>query len=161
MAGMFESLEQLILVGDHQQLQAHTNVRALEFEPYNLSVSMFERLVNNSIPFTMLNQQRRMIPQIRKLLCIEPQPFYRNLQDHPSVMDRNTSRPPIPGMGGKDTYFFSHNWNETKVTDMSRSNVCEAEMVVEFFHHLYLNGVAASKITVLTVSDHFSSILEE
>lgn len=155
MAGMFESLEQLILVGDHQQLQAHANVRPLELEPYNLSISMFERLVNNSIPFTMLNQQRRMISDIRKLLCIEPEPFYRDLQDHPSVMDRTTNRPPIPGMGGKNTYFFHHNWSEDKATDMSRSNLGEAEMIVGFFYHLFLNGVAPPKITVLTVSDRF------
>jgi helicase required for RNAi-mediated heterochromatin assembly 1 len=106
----------------------------------------------------MLNQQRRMIPEIRKLLCIEPRPFYRDLQDHPSVMDRNTNRPPVPGMGGKDTYFFNHNWGETNAIDMSRSNVSEAEMIVEFFHYLYLNGVAPENITVLTVSEIFLKI---
>lgn len=46
-AGMFDSLERLVLVGDHKQLQAHCNVQALEIEPYWLGVSMFERLVRN------------------------------------------------------------------------------------------------------------------
>jgi helicase required for RNAi-mediated heterochromatin assembly 1 len=152
MAGMFESLEQLILVGDHQQLQAHANVRALEATPYNLSMSMFERLINNSIGHTMLNKQRRMITDVRKLLCIEPRPFYADLQDHPSVLDRRANRIPVPGMGGKDTYFFHHNWPEQKSSDLSRSNVDEAEMIAGFYYHLIMNGLEYSKITVLTVS---------
>ncbi|KAH8660848.1 P-loop containing nucleoside triphosphate hydrolase protein, partial [Tricladium varicosporioides] len=149
-AGMLDSLQHLILVGDHQQLQAGCNVRALEVEPYNMGVSMFERLVNNSIGYTMLNRQRRMIPDIRKLLCIEPAPFYTNLQDHPSVLDRQVNRPSIPGMGGRDTYFFHHNWPEARNTDSSKYNLDEAQMIAGMFNHLVLNGVPASKITVLT-----------
>lgn len=84
-AGMLDSLEQLILVGDHQQLQAYCNVRALEGPPYNLNVSMFERLINNHIGYVMLNQQRRMISDVRQLLTIPPKPFYRDLYDHVSV----------------------------------------------------------------------------
>lgn len=160
MAGMLESLEQLILVGDHQQLQAHATIRALEAKPYNLSVSMFERLVNNSIGYTMLNKQRRMITDVRKLLCIEPSPFYSNLHDHPSVLDRKTNRPPIPGMGGKDTYFFHHNWPEQRNSDASRSNIDEAEMVAGFYNHLVMNGTEYSKITVLTVSRKLGPFLK-
>lgn len=52
-AGLFVSLEQLILVGDHQQLQASATVGSLETYPFFLNVSMFERLVNNAIPFVM------------------------------------------------------------------------------------------------------------
>lgn len=151
-AGMFDSLDQLILVGDHQQLQAHGNVGALERPPYNLNISMFERLINNFIGYTMLNKQRRMISDIRKLLCIQPNPFYSDLQDHPSVLDREKNRVPIPGMGGKDTYFFHHTWPEGKNADQSRYNSDEAEMIAGFFNHLVLNGTEPSKITVLTVS---------
>ena len=150
-AGMFDSLEHLILVGDHQQLQAHTQVQVLEQAPYNLSVSMFERLVKNSMGYTMLNKQRRMIPEVRKLLCIEPEPFYKNLHDHPSVLDRVKNRPPIPGMGGKNAYFFSHNWPEARNPDGSWYNIDEAEMIAGFFNYLVLNGTQAEKITVLTV----------
>lgn len=147
--GMFESLEQLILVGDHQQLQASCTVRALEDEPYYLKVSMFERLINNAMPFVMLNKQRRMIPDVRRLLCIEPKPFYDNLQDHASVLVR-VNRPPVPGMGGLDTYFFHHTWPEASNTDCSKYNADEAEMIAGFFNYLVQNGTEASKITVLT-----------
>lgn len=152
---MFDSLEHLVLVGDHQQLQAHTQVQALEEPPYNLSVSMFERLVKNSIGYTMLNKQRRMIPEVRKLLCIQPTPFYKDLHDHPSVLDRVKNRPHVPGMGGKDTYFLNHNWPEARNTDGSRYNLDEAEMIASFFNHLVLNGTPAENITVLTASQTF------
>ncbi|KAH8816936.1 P-loop containing nucleoside triphosphate hydrolase protein [Xylogone sp. PMI_703] len=149
-ASMFQSIQQLILVGDHQQLQAHCNIPALQYHPYNLGVSMFERLINNSIEYTMLNRQRRMIPDIRKLLCIEPYPFYPNLEDHPAVLDRVQNRPPIPGMGGKDTYFFHHTWPESINPDLSRYNLDEAEMVVGFYNYLILNGIKHSQISILT-----------
>jgi len=157
--GMIDSLEHLILVGDHQQLQASCNVKALEGPPYNMNVSMFERLVNNSIPYIMLKKQRRMITDIRKLLCIEPKPFYRGLHDHEFVLDRLQNRPPIPGMGGNDTYFFHHTWPELTNADCSRYNHDEAEMIVGFFNYLVLNGVSIEKITVLTVSAPFVHLL--
>jgi helicase required for RNAi-mediated heterochromatin assembly 1 len=150
-AGMLPSLQHLILVGDHQQLQAGCNVAALEVAPYHMNVSMFERLVNNSIGYTMLNKQRRMVPEIRGLLTIKGAEFYRSLTDHESVLDRVDNRPPVPGMGGRDTYFFHHNWPEAKNADSSKYNLDEAQMIAGVFNHLVLNGTEASKITVLTV----------
>ncbi|KAJ5035137.1 uncharacterized protein L3040_008396 [Drepanopeziza brunnea f. sp. 'multigermtubi'] len=149
-AGLIDSLEHLILVGDHQQLQATATVKALEDAPYHLNVSMFERLINNSMPFVMLNRQRRMIPDVRELLCVEPMPFYRNLHDHASVLDRVHNRLPVPGMGGLDTYFFHHTWGESQSTDRSRCNLTEAEMVAGFFNYLVHNGTNHENITVLT-----------
>ena len=146
LAAMFNSLQQLILVGDHQQLQAHCNVTALVETPYNLAVSMFERLVNNGIEYTMLNKQRRMISEVRELL----DPFYPNLQDHSSVLDRVKNRKPVPGMGGRDSYFFHHQWPESRDDFLSRFNVHEADMVAAFFTYLVLNGIEPSQITVLT-----------
>lgn len=111
----------------------------------------------------MLNEQRRMIPVIRKLLTIEPEPFYKGLRDHPSVLDR----PKIPGMR-KNLWFFNHRWPEARNQDMSMVNVdvrsntsswClvliitqEAEMTARFFLYLKLNGTPIEKITVLSVS---------
>ncbi|POS84017.1 hypothetical protein EPUL_003631 [Erysiphe pulchra] len=149
-AGTPESIQQIIMVGDHQQLQASCTVRRLEEEPYNMKVSMFERLINNNLPYVILNRQRRMITEIRRLLCIGPRPFYKNLYDHESVLDRDVARPPVPGMGGKDTYFFHHNWPEARNLEGSCYNEDEADMVVGFFNYLYLNGLNPSKITILT-----------
>ncbi|KUJ09467.1 uncharacterized protein LY89DRAFT_701455 [Mollisia scopiformis] len=150
-AGLIKGLQQLALVGDHKQLQATCNVKALEEEPYNMKISLFERLINNSIPYVMLNKQRRMVPEIRKLLTLEPEPFYRGLTDHPSVLDRVVDRPHVPGME-KDLYFIQHEFPETVNQDGSRLNYDESEMIVGFINYLVLNGTDPDKITVLTAS---------
>ena len=138
----FDSLEQLILVGDHQQLRGHCNLPDLQEEPFYLGVSMFERLVRNKVDFSQLKRQRRMLPEIRRALG----PIYPQLEDHPSVLERL----PVPGMGNTNTFFFTHKGRETSDNLMSKVNHQEAEMVAHFFHYLYQNGTDREKITVLT-----------
>ena len=142
LAGMFESLQQLILVGDHEQLQAHCNISSLAEAPYNLAISLFERLVQNGVESTMLNTQRRMTPQLSELLG----GVYAGLRDDSSVHGRDD----VPGMGGRNSYFFTHTWEESRDQSQSRYNVEEAEMVANFFNYLVLNGVNPEHITVLT-----------
>ena len=89
---------------------------------------MFERLVTNKVDFSQLKRQRRMIPEIRRLL----KPIYEDLEDHPFVLDR----PPVPGMGGVNSYFFTHKWRETTDAQMSKTNEVEADMIVRFFKYL-------------------------
>ncbi|KAF1849149.1 uncharacterized protein K460DRAFT_277751 [Cucurbitaria berberidis CBS 394.84] len=145
-AACFPSLEHLILVGDHQQLRPHTQVRAFEDEPYYLNLSLFERLVWNDVEFDTLTRQRRMIPEIRRLLY----PIYEDtLRDHVSVKDPS-NRPPVEGMGGNNSFFFCHEWPESRDANMSSMNAREADMIVGFFNYLVLNGVNALEITVLT-----------
>ena len=141
-AACFESLHHLILVGDHQQLRGHCNVPELEGDPWFLDVSMFERLVKNHVGYAQMIKQRRMIPEIRRAL----KPIYDTLEDHESVLNR----PAIPGMGGVNTFFFSHDWPETSDSLMSKVNHEEAGMIVGFFDYLVHNGVDTKNITVLT-----------
>lgn len=136
------SLEHLILVGDHEQLRGHCSCQDLEGFPFFLDVSMFERLVRHSIGHTQLIKQRRMIPEIRRLLM----PIYENLEDHPSVLERKS----VPGMGGINSYFFIHEWLEDTDNLMSKVNILEADMIVGFFNYLVCNGVKPENITVLT-----------
>jgi len=138
----FKTLEHLILVGDHQQLRGYCNDEELANAPFYLGVSMFERLVRNKVEFSQLERQRRMHPEIRRAL----KPIYEDLEDHPSV----SKRPPIPGMGGVSSYFFTHKWRETSDAQMSKVNHEEADMVVAFFRYLVQNGMAPREITVLT-----------
>lgn len=137
-----ESLQHLILVGDHKQLQGSCTQKDLEGDPFYLNVSMFERLVNNGIPYKALTKQRRMNPEIRRLLT----PIYGELEDHEIVKTREN----IPGMGGTNSFFFTHSWRETTDDSMSKCNNNEAEMIAGFFSYLFLNGVGADQITVLT-----------
>ena len=137
----FESLEHLILVGDHQQLRAHCSIPDLAMR-FNLDVSMFERLVRNEIEYSQLNKQRRMIPEIRRLLS----PIYPNLEDHDCVLNRR----PVPGMGGVNTFFLSRDWPESDTDTKSKSNTSEAQMTVGFYNYLRDNGMDSNGITVLT-----------
>jgi helicase required for RNAi-mediated heterochromatin assembly 1 len=93
-----------------------------------------------------------MIQDVRRLLCMAPEPFYKDLQDHPSVLDRLHNRPPVPGMGGLDTYFFHHDFGEATNAECSRFNLQEAQVIARFFLYLCQNGVDARKISILTVS---------
>lgn len=141
-AACFESLQQLILVGDHQQLRGQCALHDLTGPPFHLDMSMFERLVDNGLPFVMLREQRRMAPEIRQLVA----PIYGDLQDHPSVQQY----PLIPGMGKVRSWFFTHQWPESGDSLCSQTNDLEATMIVEFYVYLVLNGVDPMKITVLT-----------
>ncbi|MCJ1290377.1 hypothetical protein MMC34_001913 [Xylographa carneopallida] len=138
----FESLQHLILVGDHQQLRGHCAVQDLEGPPFNLDVSGFERLVTNNIEFSQLTRQRRMRPEIRKIIS----PIYENLQDHPCVEGRED----VPGMGGINSFFYTHALTESNDDAMSKCNIDEADMVVSFFDYLVYNGMEVKDITVLT-----------
>ncbi|KAI1343297.1 P-loop containing nucleoside triphosphate hydrolase protein [Xylariaceae sp. FL0016] len=144
LSALYGSLQQLILVGDHKQLAPNCDDPNLAMAPYNLRVSMFERLVNLEVPFTMLNMQRRMLPSIRKVLNA----FYEDLQDHP-VVTREGGLKPIPGMA-VESFFFHHTWLESTDENFSKYNEMESEMLVRFIEYLFQNGVPASQITVLT-----------
>ncbi|KAI9801073.1 MAG: hypothetical protein M1833_002941 [Piccolia ochrophora] len=141
-AGLVETIQHLILIGDHNQLRGSCAVPALGRKPYNLTTSMFERLVINNVEYSMLARQRRMIPEIRRLLA----PIYDNLQDHPSVQHRE----PVPGMAGVNSFFFTHDWPESSDEQFSSYNLLEADMLVGFFAYLVLNGTKPKDITVLT-----------
>lgn len=138
----FESIQQLILVGDHMQLKAKCTLQDLAGDPFFLDVSMFERLVQNDLPYVQLREQRRMAPEIRELLM----PIYGSLHDHSSV----ARRPHIPGMGRLKTFFFTHTWPESGDSLSSKLNELEAIMVVEFYAYLMLNGISTFDMTVLT-----------
>ena len=103
----FPTLEQLVLVGDHQQLPPQCDIGRLADAPFHLNTSLFERLVQNRIPYTMLNRQRRMAPELRFIV----QQYYPKLLDHPIVEDLG-NRPLVPGMGDRRSWFLTHEWPE-------------------------------------------------
>ncbi|KAF7549403.1 hypothetical protein G7Z17_g6403 [Cylindrodendrum hubeiense] len=144
-SALYPSLDQVVLVGDHQQLVPQVAVHELEQPPYHLNVSLFERLVNLNLPYSMLKVQRRMIPIIRSVVHT----FYPELEDHDYVKDPR-NRAPVPGMGGKNLWWFQHRWGENQNAEFSFYNMNEAAMIVGFVRYLVQNGVHPSQITVLT-----------
>jgi helicase required for RNAi-mediated heterochromatin assembly 1 len=138
------SLKQLILVGDHSQLRPRTQCPRLEDKPHYLNISLFERMVNNNIEFITLQMQRRMIPEIRRLLL----PIYGDkIRDHESVLQL-ANRPPVQGMGGINSFCFSHAWPEARDDLMSSFNASESSMIRGFVEYLVSNG--ETQITCLT-----------
>ncbi|KAK4460069.1 hypothetical protein QBC42DRAFT_333539 [Cladorrhinum samala] len=144
-SALYPSVQQLILVGDHQQLTPKCNITWLAGHPFNATVSLFQRMVNLNMPFRMLREQRRMKPELRYILS----KFYPDLIDHPVVKSLE-SRPDVPGMGGRNCWLFDHTWPEEMNADCSKFNRQEAQMIVHFYAYLVLNGTPASKITILT-----------
>lgn len=79
LAALTPSVQHFILIGDHEQLRPSMSVDDLKNK--GIDISMFERLVLNNFPYSVLNCQRRMRPEIRKLV----RPIYKDLIDHESV----------------------------------------------------------------------------
>ncbi|KAL2758325.1 hypothetical protein ACRALDRAFT_1048151 [Sodiomyces alcalophilus JCM 7366] len=141
-AALLPSLQQLVLVGDHLQLTPHADVLELGMPPFNLNISLFQRLVERGVDYTTLLVQRRMTSPIRMVLNA----WYPGLQDHPRVHQL----PPVPGMGKTRTVWLDHQEAETRTQTVSMCNNYEAMLIVVFAHYLVLNGTDPSKITVLS-----------
>ena len=94
--------EHMILVGDHQQLRPNPAVYQLSHN-YNLSISLFERLINNNIPYVTLGVQRRMRKEIADLLIY----IYPDLKSHERVLE-------YPNVKGtyQNLFFMDHSYNE-------------------------------------------------
>lgn len=145
-SAMYPSLQQVALVGDHQQLVPSVDVELLGQPPHNLNISLLERLVNLEIPMSTLQVQRRMRPQI----CNVVRTFYPNLTDHPLVCDL-THRPLVPGMGDNSLWWYQHAFPEGKSSNgVSYRNTLEAQMIIGFVRYLVLNQVAPDRITILS-----------
>ncbi|GAB1606748.1 NFX1-type zinc finger-containing protein 1-like, partial [Argonauta hians] len=142
--------EQLILIGDHKQLQPSTNVYKLA-KDYNLNISLFERMFNNDIEVTCLKWQHRMRPEIAALV----HPIYPELRNHKSVSDYEN----ILGIS-KNIFFLNHSNPENAVTHgTSKQNIFEALFIVELCCYLRKQGYDSSQITVLlTYSGQLFSI---
>jgi helicase required for RNAi-mediated heterochromatin assembly 1 len=142
MMSMFlPSLQHLILVGDHQQLRPRAQKPTHNSKHYD--ISLFERLASNTVDHKMLAVQRRMPPEVRRLLW----PIYGDkIKDHACTLDR----PPVPGLGAFRTHFFHHEYQEAHDKFKSAYNEHEAKLVVDFVNGLISKGVEPRQITVLT-----------
>ncbi|KAI8077729.1 RNA helicase [Halteromyces radiatus] len=151
---LVSSLQHLILIGDHQQLRPSTAVHALS-EQHHLNVSLFERLVNNELPYTRLSHQRRMRPEIRTLI----DPIYSNppLHDHVDV----SKYPSVRGMQ-RNVYFLAHEELEESMVDTaSKTNLHEASMAAKLSWYLLMQGYNPQDITIITMYAGQRSIIKK
>lgn len=143
----FPTLEHIILLGDHQQLQPHANLHELSKDPYRINISMFERLIKIGISHQTLLEQRRMIPRLRRIVQL----FYPNVIDSPSITKLCKV---VPGVL-EPLWWFQHDWEETRSQSGSDStsieNLMEARMIVFFVQYLVaVQKIHPARITVLT-----------
>ncbi|XP_052100565.1 NFX1-type zinc finger-containing protein 1-like isoform X2 [Mytilus californianus] len=130
----------LILIGDHKQLEPKPAVHELAIK-FNLSVSLFERMVKNDLSYHCLQQQHRMRPEISELV----RHIYDVLIDNENVYEY----PPIKGVR-KSLFFITHNQKEVfKDEGRSYSNEHEAEYLKELCLYLIKQGYKPSEITII------------
>ncbi|KAK1638074.1 hypothetical protein BDP81DRAFT_345795 [Colletotrichum phormii] len=159
LTALLPTIEHAILIGDHLQLRPQIqDWRLQRANPagvkYSLDVSLFERLVQPppnvpSIPFSVLDTQRRMHPSIAELVRST---LYPSLSDSGNVQEY----PEIPGMARR-LFWLHHESPESggksdqDSVETSYSNNFEIELVSALVSHLLRQGVYKSgEIAVLT-----------
>ncbi|KAF9183496.1 hypothetical protein BGZ51_003999 [Haplosporangium sp. Z 767] len=144
------SVKHLILVGDHQQLRPSMSVNDLKDK--NIDVSMFERLVTNNFPFTVLNCQRRMRPEIRSLI----NPIYKDLTDHRSVCSYDNVRGMVNNL-----WFLTHDEPDMLGGNNSHVNLHEVAIAAKLAVYLLQQGYKPSEITILAMYAGQRNLIKE
>ncbi|CAC5383464.1 NFX1-type zinc finger-containing protein 1 [Mytilus coruscus] len=126
--------------GDHKQLEPKPAVRELATR-FNLSISLFERMLNNGLEYDCLQRQHRMRPEISELV----RHTYPKLYDNNNVLEYDN----IKGIR-QNLFFITHEYDEQYNRDgKSFSNEHEAEYVKELCTYLLNQGYKRSEITIL------------
>ena len=131
----------LILIGDHKQLRPNPAVYKLA-ERFNMNISLFERMIRNDVPYSCLQLQHRMRPEIANIMRF----IYPQLRDHPDVKTFDD----IKGVNGNLVFINHHNSEKTDEGVKSYSNVFEAEYAVRLCKYLLMQGYSQTQITILT-----------
>ncbi|VDI32032.1 Hypothetical predicted protein [Mytilus galloprovincialis] len=132
--------EHLILIGDHKQLEPKPAVRELATR-YNLSISLFERMLNNGLEYDCLQRQHRMRPEISELV----RHMYPKLYDNSNVVEYENVR----GIR-QNLFFINHEHHEQYNADgKSFTNEHEAEYVKGLCTYLLKQGYKRNEITIL------------
>ena len=142
-----------ILIGDHKQLRPKATVYELA-QKYNLAISLFERMVMNSMDCKRLSIQHRMRPEIAALT--------KRIYDH-EIVDHETvcKFEDISGLT-HNLFFIDHCEPEVHINGMqSYSNPHEADFLVALCKYLLLQGYRRSQITVLTMYTGQLLLLQE
>ncbi|KAJ1525539.1 hypothetical protein ONE63_010344 [Megalurothrips usitatus] len=141
LASIPHDTQHLIQVGDHRQLRpscAHRDVGSA----HRLDVSLFERLVLNGADCPMLNEQRRMRPEIAALVGS----VYPELRNHISTEGRG----PVRGLAPEVPVFFLNHGAQEAEDGKGYVNIKEAGLAVALARYLVVQGNEPHTITILT-----------
>ena len=138
------STQQIIMIGDHQQLRPKPNDYHLATD-CNLEVSLFERLIKNKLPFATLEVQHRMRPEIAQLICPH---IYPHLINAANVLVYKE----VEGVK-HSVFFINHSVSEDDISVelMSHSNEHEAKFVIQLCYYFIKQGYSNQQITILTM----------
>ncbi|KAF9586547.1 NFX1-type zinc finger-containing protein 1 [Lunasporangiospora selenospora] len=134
------TIEHFLLIGDHEQLRPSMSVNDLSEKGIN--ISMFERLVLNRFPYTMLDCQRRMRPEISRLV----RPIYKTLTDHNSVRQFDSIRGMVNNL-----WFLTHDEPDMLGPNNSHVNMHEVNIAARLATYLIQQDYSPSQITILTM----------
>lgn len=139
-----KNTKHLIMIGDHKQLRPRPYNYEIE-KKYHFDISMFERLINNKIPFSSLQYQRRMRPIFADFVrVIYGQSTYI---DHDSIKRKENVKGFLNNM-----YFITHSQKEADNKNLSsKSNEYEANYVICLAKYLKLQGYKEEQITIVTL----------
>ncbi|KAH7098450.1 P-loop containing nucleoside triphosphate hydrolase protein [Auriculariales sp. MPI-PUGE-AT-0066] len=150
-----KNTQQMILIGDHQQLRPRVSNYALTVEKgtgFEFNISLFERLINAGYPHSTLQRQHRMRPEISNLV--------RHLTYTDLVDAAGTSgRPNIRGITN-NVVFINHLYSEDEMQNIadtrdggsksSKQNSFEVEMAMGTIKYLAQQGYRFEDMAVLT-----------
>ncbi|KAG8158268.1 hypothetical protein KVR01_012029 [Diaporthe batatas] len=159
LTAMLPSVEQAILIGDHEQLRPQIqNYQLQSTNPngrqYSLDMSLFERLVQPPLPtdlrlpVSLLDTQRRMHPSIAEMIRST---IYKTLKDAGNV----SQYPEVEGMRRR-LFWLHHEVLEAGAKEQdphntSHSNDHEVEMTACLVSHMVRQGkYSPEDIAVLT-----------
>jgi intron-binding protein aquarius len=141
-------LKRIVLIGDHHQLPPV--VKNAAFQKYSrLDQSLFARFVRLGVPAIQLDRQGRARASMADLYRWR----YTSLRDLPAVASGAKFQLANPG--------FAHPFQFVDVGDLNDvgesspmpyyiQNLAEAEYVVATFMYMRLQGIAASRISIIT-----------
>ena len=143
-ATLTQHTQHLILIGDHKQLRPKPT-DYLFGKSHKLEISLFERLISNGLPHATLKFQRRMRPEISRI--VSDHMYDKKLIDHETTKEYEHVR------GIKhNLYFINHDKEESpEDPDMkSHSNEHEASFIACLYKYLLYHEYKAHQITVIT-----------
>ena len=138
-----KNTKRIILIGDHKQLKPKTYNYEIATK-YNFNISLFERLINNKIPYASLKYQRRMKPKFADFVRI----IYggEDYIDYKDCLNKENVKGIV-----EDMYFIDHNEPETENIHLkSKQNDYEARYLSKLCNYLFLQNYNSENIVILT-----------